>query len=359
MILDKIEKNREDYLNGKLKCIPFNLDRLNKIVPGIIKGSLDCITANSSVGKTQITKKLYVYDAIKFAIDNNIDLKILYFGLEESEDEFDYALLSYLVHTNLRIRSNITDFSSFIDAYPQEYINQIKESNVPELFKQYKSYVTFYESVYNSWGIYLTIRNFAKSRGKFYQGNTLLSDDAFANSQNPAYSKYVPNNPDEFVICIIDHVSELVLQKDEPKLKDAIDNLVRHMRLYVTKLIKYNVLCVHQQDSSQESVDNKKENYMKPKLQGLGDSKTVGRAYVNIFGLFDPKRYNMATYKSYDLNRLDRNFRVLNIIKQRYGSVGEEVPLFFDGKVTHIKTLPKADDYENMDKVYSHINSLT
>lgn len=358
-MIDKIVTNRQDYLNGKLKCIPFNLERLNKIVPGIIKGSLDCITANTSVGKTQITKKLYVYDAIKFAIENNIDLKILYFGLEESEEEFDYALLSYLVFTNLRIRSNITDFNSFIEAYPEEYIEKIQNSNVPDLFKQYKSYVIFYESVYNSWGIYLTIRNFAKTRGKFYQNDTLLTEESFANSTNPAYTKYVPNNPDEFVICIIDHVSELVLQKDEAKLKDAIDNLVRHMRLYVTKLIKYNVLCVHQQDSSQESVENKKENYMKPKAQGLGDSKTAGRAYVNIYGLFDPKRYGMATYKSYDLNRLNNNFRVLNIIKQRYGTVGEEVPLLFDGKVTHIKTLPKADDYKNLETVYSYINSLT
>jgi len=359
MILDKIVSNRQDFIDGKFKCIPFNLDRLNKIVPGIIKGSLDCITANSSVGKTQLTKKLYVYDAIKFAIENNINLKILYFGLEESEEEFDYALLSYLTHNHLHIRSNVNDFNSFINPYPEEYIDRIKNSNVPQLFEQYKSYVTFHESVYNSWGIYLTIRNFAKSRGTFYYKDTKLTEEAFSGSNNPAYTKYVPNDTNEFVICIIDHVSELVLQKDEPKLKDAIDNLVRHMRLYVTKLIKYNVLCVHQQDSSQESVENKKENYMKPKLQGLGDSKTVGRAYVNIFGLFDPKRYNMATYKGYDLNKLDTCFRVMNIIKQRYGSVGEEVPLYFDGKVTHIKTLPKADDYENLDKVYSHINSLT
>lgn len=356
-MISKIEQSRNDYLDNKFKCIPFELKRLNKIVPGIIKGSLDCITANSSVGKTTLAKKLYVYDAIKFAIENNIKLSILYFGLEESEEEFDFALFSYLTYKVTKIRSNITDFSSFIEAYPTENIEKIKQAGVEDLFRQYKSYVTFYESVYNSWGIYLETRNYARKRGKFYYKGKELTNDDFMKG-NPAYDLYKPNDSEEFVITIIDHVSELIPQKDEPSLKHSIDKLVQHMRLYVTKLLKYNVLCIHQQDSSQESVQNKKENYIKPKLQGLGDSKTVGRAYINVFGLFNPIRYGLSTYGNYDIYRLDKYFRVMNIIKQRYGSVGEEVPLFFDGKVANIITMPKTDDKENLNKVIDKVNEL-
>jgi len=355
-MISKIESQRQSFIDKEFKCIPFKLDRLNKIVPGIIKGSLDCITANSSVGKTTLAKKLYVYDAIEFAIENNINLQILYFGLEESEEEFDFGLFSYLVYKHTRIRSNITDFSSFITAYPKENIDKIKQAGVEQIFNQYKSYVKFYESVYNSWGIYIEIRNYARSRGTFYNKGVALTDADFIDS-NPSYDKYVPNN-DEFVTCIIDHVSELMPQRDEANLKMAIDKLVQHMRLYVSKLLKYNVLCIQQQDSSQESVTNKNANYMKPKLQGLGDSKTTGRAYINVFGLFNPIRYEIKSYGKYDVNSLDKYFRIMNIIKQRYGSVGEEVPLFFDGKCANIVTMPRPEDNDNMKKVYDKVEEL-
>jgi hypothetical protein len=48
----------------------------------------------------------------------------------------------------------------------------------------------------------------------------------------------------------------------------------------------------------------------------------------------------------------------MNIIKQRYGSVGEKVPLYFDGKVSDIRILPPANDAANLDKVYKKINNL-
>jgi hypothetical protein len=356
-MIDKIKKARQDKLEGKLNCIPFNLPRLGSIVPGIVKGSLDCITANSSVGKTTLAKKLYVYDAIDFAIKHNLDYRLIYFGLEESEEEFDFGLFSYLVHKTLNIRSNINDFQSFVEPYPQEHLDTIEKSNVQQLFMQYKSYITFYDYIYNSYGIYKTIRDYARSIGTFYNNDVELTATDFIDT-NPPYTHFKPNNPNQFTSVIIDHVSELIPQKGETNLKAAIDNLVRYMRLYVTKMFNFNALCIQQQDSSQESVDNKKENYMEPKLQGLGDSKTTGRAYMNVFGLYNPIRYGVNTYEGYNTNKLDKYFRVMNIIKQRYGSVGEKVPLYFDGKVSDIRILPPANDAANLDKVYKKINNL-
>jgi len=43
------------------------------------------ITAGSGIGKTQVTKALAVREPLEYAVKNNLNLKIFYFALEETE----------------------------------------------------------------------------------------------------------------------------------------------------------------------------------------------------------------------------------------------------------------------------------
>jgi hypothetical protein len=79
-----IKKRKDRLLNGKINCIPWNLPRFEEESPGIEQGKYYLLTANSKVGKTQITDFLFLYNTIKQVIDNNLNirLKIFYFSLE-------------------------------------------------------------------------------------------------------------------------------------------------------------------------------------------------------------------------------------------------------------------------------------
>lgn len=356
-MLEKIRQNREEFLSGKFKCIPFQLDRLRDYVPGIIRKHFSSCTANSSVGKTTLTKKLYVYDAIDFAIQNNINLHILYFGLEESEDQFDFSMYGYLTHLYTGMRYNIIDFESFSKPFDENAMSLIEQKGIDHIFQEWKSHITFYETVYNSFGIWREIKKFACTRGTFYMNGVPLTTDQVIN-QKAQWSTYTPYDPEEFVIVIVDHISLLLTQKDETSLMDSMKNLAFYLRQYACKALNYHCHSVHQQDASQESVENKKQNYMAPKLQGLGDNKKLGRDYLDVYGLFNPIRYGMTTYEGYDLIRMGPYFRVINIIKQRYGIVGKEIPLFFDGKTGYIRSLPLPQELDKMEKVYQLIKTL-
>lgn len=48
-MIDKIEKNWTNVQQGKLNCIPFDLPRLNKYIPGIVKGIPITIAASTGV----------------------------------------------------------------------------------------------------------------------------------------------------------------------------------------------------------------------------------------------------------------------------------------------------------------------
>ena len=77
---------------GNYNCIPFKpyLPDLSKAIPGIIRGSYWAITSFSNVGKTPLAKYLFVLIPHDFKIQHkpNLNLKILYFALEESKSSF-------------------------------------------------------------------------------------------------------------------------------------------------------------------------------------------------------------------------------------------------------------------------------
>lgn len=82
--LNNIQNKRDRILNGKINCIPLGFKRFENELPGIERGKYYLFTANSKVGKTQITDYICLYNTIKQIIDENLDikLKIFYFTLE-------------------------------------------------------------------------------------------------------------------------------------------------------------------------------------------------------------------------------------------------------------------------------------
>ena len=351
MIFNDIHENRQRFLSGKFNCIPFTLDRFSNYAPGIIRGNFDCVTANSSVGKTTLAKYLYVFSAIEFAIKQKLNLKIIYFALEESEQQFDYSLLSYIVKKQLDLRYNIVEFEAFNAAISE--IDIAKIDNLKSIFEEYKSYITVVDNVYNSYGLYKYVRDFARSRGTFYMDGVKLTTDNLV--MNDPWKGYEADDPEEFVIVITDHISECHPSKDDPTLFDAIASWTKYQRHYICKRFNYNCCAVQQQAAAQESLDNFKLNKLKPSLSGLADNKLTGRSYMNIYGLFAPDRHDIEHYQDYPTTPY---FRTITVIKQRYGHVGAELPVFFDGKTGYIRTMPKLENTSEVQQVYNYIRTL-
>lgn len=352
-IFDIIVKNRDKVLSGGVTCIPFiDFERFSEYAPGVIKGNLDCVTGNTSAGKTTLAKKMYVWGPVEFAIKHKLDLKILYFALEESENQFDYTLLSYLIYRRFKIRVNIVDFESY--KKPFEHADKIQA--VQEEFKLWKSYIEVISNTYNTFGIYKYVRNFARERGTFYMDNVPLSNESLV--KGDMWSSYIPNNPEEHIIVVCDHVGELHFDDKEGTLTNAIENWTKYALHYAAKVFNYTVLSIHQQAGETEDLDHIKSKRMKPSLQGLGDNKKVGRSYLNCYGIFIPARYDLQDYGGYNLNELGAYFRPVNILKQRYGIVGKEIPTYFDGCTGIIKSMPKLEDRVTMQKVYKLIETF-
>ena len=351
-LFNKIKENLTNFLQGKESYIPHpkELGEFSKWFPGRMKGDITCVTGGTSSAKTSFIKFL-IFKAIEWAIKNNKNYHVLWFGLEESEDQFDYSLLSFLIYqkSGKNVRYNIEHFEGLGKSIKQEHMKSIED--IMPMFEKYKSYVTFYETVANSHGIYKTIRDFARKRGKFFFEGKPLSDT----DEGKQWDKYVPNDPEEFVEVIIDHLGELHVQQDEKDLSDAMTNLVKKLRMYVAKVFKYSIIPAHQQMLEMENLDHIRENQVYASLQGLGDNKRVSRAYLNVIGITNINRYGLQVANtntgSYNIGQLQDFQRVIGILKRRYGIVHRKTCVYFDGCTGWFEQLPKPGTKEYNDTI--------
>lgn len=351
-MIDQIQRNIDDKRAGIVKAIPCSLDRFSSVWSGIIKGDYVCFTGSTSSGKTTLAKKLALFDSIEYAIATGLDLKILYFGLEESEEQLHYTILSYLLKKNFGIRLNIIDFLCIKREVSSEHLGYIKQ--VQDELNLYISYIIYYD-VHNPFGIYKTIREFAFNRGKFVDadGNVLSSIDG------EQWSYYVPDNPNEFIITMIDHVGLLLPEtKHQNKLDLAMQDLSFYLRAYVTKKFSYTVVAIHQQMAETEDLDHIKNRRWMPTLQGLATNKRLGQDYLTVISIGNPIRYNIAAVEGYEVKRFRGFLRFVEILKQRYGMVPPMMlPIYMDGKCNWIKTAPLPHEttklLEHVETIYS------
>ena len=77
-----------------------------------------------------------------------------------------------------------------------------------------------------------------------------------------------------------------------------------------------------------------------------------------LLGIFNPFKHDLPEYKRSDITRLRDNCRFLEVILNRGGSSGGLVALFFDGAICSWYELPRADDAEELRRVYQYVKSL-
>lgn len=379
------QKAKEKKEQGKVNCLPFpeSLPKLSEKIPGIIKGTYYCVTANTGEGKTQFTKFLFVKSVFKFIKENpnsGINPRVIYFALEESKQDFIDSIIIDELWERHGVRLDHYDLES-MRSYPisDDILNKIKE--LEEYFADFEQFIEIVDTVSNPTGIYKHIREHSKRHGTHYWTQLYLNDSeerryildrefkSLKEGKNPSdnpkekghwkYSHYEPTDPDELVICIADHLSLLSVESGAFTLHEAMGRLSSNYVLaQVIKHYKYAFVGVHQQVMSGQNIDHLKANLLYPTLGKLGDNKLIGRDYMVVFGLFQPYKHGLTTELDYDIKSLKQYFTSLYVLKHRKGQQNFAIGMFFDGGTRNFKELPPANDRAGMQQVYNYINRI-
>ncbi len=375
--VEDLRKIKEEKDAGKLFCIPFqNYPKLAQSVPGIVPGMITMITAGSGVGKTQVAKALAVREPLEYAVKNNMKLKIFYFALEESKQEFVDTMICNYVSQKSGIQIDILALQGYREKSIDAKIMLIIETYVEEM-EELLSNVEVIDSVYNPTGIYKYLRNYADKNGTHhYEERVFIKNKIDEDGKKYTvkekvrpYSHYVPHDPTQMTIVVVDHMSLFTPEKN----KDTGNTMTQHQTMahwstnyalkQITKHWNWAVVNVIQQEQSgeREQFTMKGESIQKktePSLAGFANNKEIQRDAKVILGVYAPDRYGFEEYHGYDIRRMRDTFRAIKVLKNRFGPPNKYHHMLFDGATNRFKELPKSSESHLLTPYYQASDKL-
>jgi hypothetical protein len=341
----QLKKQRENRLQGKHTIIPFNFHfpKLSKYIPGIFKEAIFGILAGSGDGKTKLTKYLTIIVPYLLNLSHGIKFKTIYFALEESEEEFIDHLTLLLLNERFGIEIDYHDLNSYREELISQDTLDKMYSLAPEINK-IMSHVYIHDDISHPTGMFLKCKEYAEQWGKMVDG------------------KYVPNDDEEFVIVVCDHVS-LISKEYDSKLKQTLNKheaLAKWSTDYclkvITKKFKWTVFNVQQTTMTSEGSEKKKLNTLEPAPEDLATNKELYRDMKVLLALFSPFKNKIADYRGYKIatkggSGLRDSYRNLGILKNRYGPPGINIGLHFDGATGKYTELDREDQEKHFIKL--------
>lgn len=360
--LEYLQDRRNKLLNGGINSIPSPFVRFRSEFVGIEQGKYYITTAATKGGKTQFTSFIFLYTPLLYAYNNpdKIRLKVFYYPLEETPEDITKRFMSYLLNNlsggEIHISPDDLQSTDNSKPVPQEILDALKGEEFQKILKFYEDTIVFSPSR-NATGVYQEVKKYMEEHGTVHRRPQTIKDDFGNTKEVQVFDHYTPNDPDEYVIVIFDHLS-LIQTERGMTLKQSADKLSEY---FVILRNRYNVtpVLVQQQAFDMESLDAFKANKLRPTAQGLADSKYSARDSNVLLGLFNPFKHELPEYQKYDITKLKDMCRFLEVVLNRGGRSGGLIGLYFDGAVCNWAELPRPENTVEMQKVYNYINRLS
>lgn len=356
-----LKERRNRLLNGQLNRIPSPFERFSNDFIGIEQGCYYTITSFTKGGKSQFTSFTFIYKPLMFCYytKTDIDIKILYFPLEETPERIMQRFISWLLYdlSKGKIRITPKDLRSTISPVSQEILDAINSDEIQNILKYFEEHVIFPDEAGNPTGIFKYCVKYAEEHGKVYTKVGKYKDDFGVIQERQVFDRYEQDNPNEYRLVIIDTIN-LIDTERGMTLKQSMDKLSEYCAKYLRNRYHYSPVIIQQQAFDQEGNEAFKIGRVRPSVAGLGDSKYTSRDSNIVLGLFSPFRFALKEYEGYDISKFKDNIRFLEMIVNRDGEMGGLCPLFFDGAVCQFSELPRPDDNEGIKKVYEYLKKI-
>lgn len=350
---DKFLKTVEYNRSQKIPCIPTPFKKLNNEIAGITKATYYLVTANSKVGKTQITDEIFLYNVVEFlnSVESDIKVKIFYYEMEMSQQ----AKIAQAVCRNI--------YKLHDKTFDTKTILGLKKNDNPNLYKAIKEAYKYWESIeavtdfvfesINPTGIYKKVDSYAKANGKILTKKKIikvLNDfGEYEDKEIEEFDSYVPDNPNEYVFIIKDSIN--LLTRERLKIADK-QYILMDIKQTMEKMSQDDIIFrnhygyipvnIQQQSAATENPTfykgEKLISSIEPSTTTLGETNLTARDADIVLGLFSPYLHDLSIYRQYNPTMKD-TYRDLSILRDRNGSSNLHIPLYFNGACNVFKEL--------------------
>lgn len=360
-VIANLEERRQRILDGQLNCIPSPFKRFSEDFIGIEQSCYYTITSFTKGGKSQFTSYTFIYKPLMFCYFTkaDVDLKILYFPLEETPERIMQRFISWLLFdfSKGKIRVSPRELRSTTSPVSEEVLEVINSDEFQDMLEYFESHIIFPEEAANPTGIYKYCKNYAEEHGTVYTKIGKYKDEFGVVQERQVFDRYEQDNPNEYRLIIIDTIN-LIDTERGMTLKQSMDKLSEYCAKYLRNRYNYSPIIIQQQAFDQEGNEAFKMGRVRPSVAGLGDSKYTSRDSNVVLGLFSPFRFALKEYEGYDISKFKGNIRFLEMIVNRDGEMGGLCPLFFDGAVCQFEELPRPENKGEIAKVYDYLKYI-
>lgn len=342
MSFEILKQEIADGLEGKNNGLSMGFNRLNKYI-GIRKRIMTLVFGASGSGKTAYVHSAYIlnpYDHyMKTKAKSNIKFKVILFSMERSKV---YILAKWLSRKIFIDTGNLIPIQKMLGWWDTKLTKE-EHKLILEFewyIKELLEVVDIIEGAQNPTGIYKYVKNYAEENGKFVQKDE--------------YTKvYIPDNPNEIVIVVEDHLGLTKIEKGMTSKKEAIDKVSEYNQWF-RDVLGYSPVPVSQLTRNLSNPAFQKMDSFEPTIDDIKESGRPGEDSDVVISIFDPSRFktNDVSYnaqKFIDASNGANYFRSIKILKNTYGEDSIRCGMGFQGATGIFKELPKSKDMDNFE----------
>ncbi len=208
----------QEGLEGKYQGLANGFDRLNNHIFGIQRSCYTLIGGLSGSAKTTLVDFMLL-KALQDADKKGIPINIFYYSYEIDEISKRANWLSMLIYVKHGIIVTPQKIKGMGDLRLTSEELILVESETPELERLFNKIMWRWETA-NPTGLYKEWWSFMSDRGKFVKEPYLDENGA----PKERIVKFIPNNPEEYNIGVIDHIALMKLERGFT-LKENLDKL--------------------------------------------------------------------------------------------------------------------------------------
>lgn len=250
-VINYLKERRQKVLNGGINCIPSPFVRFRRDFVGVEQGKYYLVSGLAKSAKTQLTSYLFLYNSILYSYRNpdKLKLTIFYYPLEETAEAITLRFMSFLLYTlsHGKVRKSSMDLKSTNEnnVLDEECLNLLESEEYQKLLNYFEETVTFLPDR-NPTGIYKTIKRYADNNGRTINKTIKIKNkETGVEEEQSVFDYYIPDNPNEYVLIIVDHVSLLESERGLD-LRQTINKLSEYMIL-VRNRYNYTPVLIQQQ----------------------------------------------------------------------------------------------------------------
>jgi KaiC/GvpD/RAD55 family RecA-like ATPase len=369
MIYDGFLNYIDEGRKGLNKGIPMGFSRLDKFLRGVQKKKYYLVGANTGVGKTAFVDQAFIinpYNWIKLT-NAKESLKVFYYTFEIDIESKLSKWVSYQLFIDHRIEID----PERILGMDMQHENDVENRLDDETYALIKDYKAHFEKMFefieledvplHPTAIFNQVKNYFEENGKW------IEFDRTVGGKTKKIKYYKPNNKDEYVIIIIDHVG-LVKSEKASKTEGMLTKkgTIDRLSSYLIELRnKYKAIPVVVSQFNREMGDIQRQRFkeLTPQLEDFKDSGSTQEDCNVAIALFSPARYNIPRYLDYDLKTpkhdVSTSFRAGFVVKNRGGRDGAAIGFRFLGHCGYFEELPQAKQFEEEPEMYKIIEDFS